>query len=89
MMSRLEKSEIIEKNYSEFTVPDSMVLFSRIDLIKLLESHNFKVLASYSLQIPIKDNPKWNECLDEQSNVVGVIAIQGCELSNFAMEKHL
>lgn len=76
IMKRLNQSEEIDKNYKNYTVPDTMVLFARDDLVKLIEAHGMKVTHSYSLKIPIAENPDWVICQDTESNVVGVIAVK-------------
>lgn len=75
IMSRLNQHQDVDKNYQNYEVPNAMVLFARTDLIKLIKNNGMEVEASYSLKIPTKDNPEWLECLDEESNLAGVIAI--------------
>jgi len=74
IMQRLNQTETIDRNYQNFKVPDSMVLFARDDLTNLLENFGMKVTQSYSLKIPTAENPNWALCADDESNVVGVIA---------------
>jgi ubiquinone/menaquinone biosynthesis C-methylase UbiE len=74
IMDRLEQSEETKKNYPQFKVPNSMVLFTRADLVKLFSTNGMKILASYSLKIPTDNHSEWIECLDQESNVVGIIA---------------
>ena len=56
-----------------------MVLFSRNDLINLFQKHGLQVIASYSLQIPTAEETDWKVVSDEESNVVGIIAMRSYE----------
>jgi SAM-dependent methyltransferase len=62
-------------NYPGFIVPDTAVLFARADLVKLFEDAGMQVEESYSLQIPTDDVPHWPVVADEESNIVGIIAV--------------
>jgi SAM-dependent methyltransferase len=62
-------------NYKQFKAPNEMVLFSRVDLIRLFQQHGMTITQSFSLKIPTDEQPEWVPCHDEESNVVGIIAV--------------
>jgi ubiquinone/menaquinone biosynthesis C-methylase UbiE len=76
IMKRLNESEEIDKNYKNYQVPDSMVLFTKNDLVNLVERHEMRVTHSYSFKIPTAENPDWMICQDPEGSLVGVIAVK-------------
>lgn len=61
-------------NNSKFKIPDEMVLFSRKNLEKLVESQGMEVVSSCALKIPLETEDEWPQVEEEKGNVVGVIA---------------
>jgi DNA-binding transcriptional MerR regulator/predicted SAM-dependent methyltransferase len=73
MMNTINKSA---ENYSEFTIPNEMLLFSRKDLVQLFENSGMQVVASYALQKPTAIEAGWKIVPDEESNLVGIVAMK-------------
>ncbi len=65
----------ILSNYKQFKAPDEMVLFSSVDLIRLFQNHGMTITESFSLKIPTDEHPEWVPCHNEESNVVGIVAV--------------
>lgn len=64
------------KRNPKYKIPNEIVLFSRTDLIELFEREGMAVLESYSLKIPSESKNSWEEVPDEESSVVGIIAVK-------------
>ena len=65
----------VMENYPGYLVPDEMVLFSRLDLVNLFKREGMKVINSYSLKIPTETETRWIGAADDESNTVGIIAV--------------
>lgn len=76
LMSRVNKSDSVKKDYPQFKIPEAMVLFSREDLVNLFEKQGLKVTNSYSLQIPTASQPSWLLSSDDESTSVGIISVK-------------
>lgn len=76
IMGSIDKN-IAQQNYQNYKVPDEMVLFSRPDLVSLFQNHELKVISSCSLKLPTESTNEWVQCPDNESNVVGIIAVNG------------
>ena len=62
------------QNHPELTLPDSMVLFTRPDLIRLLQSEGFIATHSFSLKHPNADNAQWQNVPVTESTLAEVVA---------------
>jgi Methyltransferase domain len=74
VMDRVDQSTLTDKNYRGFRVPNSMIFFTREDLITLFEKSGFQVVDSCALIMPTQESPEWIKCKDEESNFVGIVA---------------
>ncbi len=60
------------KSDANYRVPKSMLFFTLEDLCSLFEARGFVIEKTYSLGLPIDENPDWTEVLPEQSSLVGL-----------------